>query len=117
MMNRELIERAKAIMANAQRKQEAGPFTAGSSTPQDIQIEAAHRPDGSALSPIFWEAAGGKILGPAVPDLFAQDGSTFWLAVNFEGQARWINAAALRTKQAFQQQEATVEIELVQEPR
>lgn len=51
---------------------------------------------------VYWEA-GGRILGPAVPEFLARNGSTFWIVTTFEGQPRWINADRLRSRKVFEQ--------------
>lgn len=67
-------------------------------------VEPAAKPDGSPLSPIYWETGDGRILGPAVPEYLARDRNTFWIVVTFSGQIRWIDADRLRSKKAFNAQ-------------
>jgi len=62
--------------------------------PEGIQIEPAAR----NAKAIYWETGTGRILGPAVPEFLARDGSTFWISTAFEGQIRWINADRLRSR-------------------
>lgn len=71
---------------------------------KELAIEPAGKPDGSSLSKIYWETGDGRILGPAVPQFLAREGSAFWLSATFEGQIRWINADRLRSKKAFDTQ-------------
>lgn len=73
-------------------------------SPQPRVIEPALKWDGTPLSPIYWETGGGRILGPAVPEFLGRDGDSFWIAVTFEGQIRWVNADRLRSKRAFDAQ-------------
>lgn len=73
-------------------------------TKKELAIEPATKPDGSLLSPIYWETGDGRILGPAVPEFHGRDGNTFWISVTFEGQIRWINVDRLRSKKAFDAQ-------------
>lgn len=78
-----------------------------------IIVEPATAPDGSPLSPIYWETGDGRILGPATPEFLARDGSTFWISTTFEGQIRWINADRLRSRRAFEEQAEIREVELI----
>lgn len=82
---------------------------------EPVVVEPACRPDGQPLSAIFWETGSGEIIGPAVPEYFAQDGETFWIVTTFEGQIRWINADRLRSKKQFEQQRKPQVIELVRD--
>lgn len=76
-----------------------------------VTIEAASKPDGSPLSPIYWEAGNGRILGPAVPELFARCGNAFWISTTFKGHILWINADRLRSRKAFEQQTEVIEFD------
>lgn len=62
---------------------------------------------------VFWESGDARILGPAIPEFLARDGSTFWIVTTFEGQIRWINADRLRSKKALDTQREVQEIELI----
>lgn len=76
---------------------------------RDVIVELAVRPDGTPLSPIYWEDAKGCILGPAVPKLMIQTNGEFWLAVVYDGQNRWIRSDRLRNRRAFDTQTTVVE--------
>jgi len=54
--------------------------------------------------PIYWEAADGRIIGPAVPEFLAREGDTFWIVTTFKGHIFWIDADKLRSRQSFDQQ-------------
>src|SRR5262249_9692424 len=53
-----------------------------------ITLEPAVKPDGSPLSPIYWERATG-IVGPAVPEFMVKVGEAFWIVAQFEGLPVW----------------------------
>ncbi|MDR4467079.1 MAG: hypothetical protein MRJ68_02125 [Nitrospira sp.] len=80
-------------------------------------IEPAIRPDGQPLSPVYWEAGTGEILGPATPEYFARHGHSDWIVITFEGQPRWIHADRLRSRKAFETQRSSQIVEWVREPR
>ncbi len=84
-------------------------------------IEPAHRPDGQPLSPIYWETGTGEILGPAQPEFLARVGNgpreTYWVVALFDGLPVWINATALRSKQAFETQIKPRPFERIEECR
>lgn len=69
-----------------------------SSEPMDIMPAAQN------ARAVYWETGTGRILGPAVPEFLARNGSTFWIVTTFEGQPRWINADWLRSRRAFENQ-------------
>lgn len=54
--------------------------------------------------PIYWETGDGRILGPAVPEFFLQDGEEYWISVTFEGHIRFLRDDRLRSRKAFEQQ-------------
>ena len=60
--------------------------------------------------PIYWEAADGRIVGPAVPECLAQVGDD-WIVTTFEGQLRWIRSDRLRSQKAFEQQAEVRKVE------
>lgn len=76
-------------------------------------IEPSMKPDGSPLSPIYWQTGDGRILGPATPEFLAKADDQFWIVTTFEGHIRWINADRLRSKNAFVNQRAVHEVELI----
>lgn len=81
-----------------------------------IHMEPATKPDGSALSSIYWEASDGRIMGPALPEFFLRDGNAYWISVTFRGQVRFIREDRLRSKKAFETQRPMQEIERIQDP-
>ena len=82
-------------------------------------IEPACRPDGSPVSPVYFERGDGVIYGPARVTDFAKTRSgekeQFWVIVEFEGQAAWIVSERLRSKRQFEQQRKPQVIELVRD--
>jgi hypothetical protein len=70
----------------------------------DVVIEPATRPDGNPISPVYWEDATGKIVGPAVPECLAHVGAEFWMVTTFAGHTRWIRSDRLRSIKAFLEQ-------------
>lgn len=79
-------------------------------------IARAVRHDGAPLSPIFWEAGDGRIVGPAVPEFFIRDSAAFWISATFQGQIWFVREDRLRSKKAVQQQQPLREVELIREP-
>jgi hypothetical protein len=69
-----------------------------------VIIEPACRPDGSPLSPIYWERGDTTISGPATPLLFEQVGNDWVLVIDYRGECISINANTLRSRRQFQQQ-------------
>jgi hypothetical protein len=64
----------------------------------DTLIELAITPDGTALSPVYWESmATGCLLGPVTPEFVALADDQVWIITTFEGEARWIRGDLLRT--------------------
>ncbi len=80
----------------------------------EVVMEAALKPDGSPLSPVFWERAG-AIVGPGIPEFLAKAGEEFWIVVQFRGQACWVNANQLRSRQQFEDQQPLKSIELMKD--
>lgn len=80
-------------------------------------IEPALKLDGRSLSAFYWETSDGRILGPAIPEFLARDGSTFWIVTTFDHHIRWIHADLLRSQRAFERQRKVHETEPVKEPR
>lgn len=72
----------------------------------DLKIE----PAASDAKAIYWQASTGRILGPAVPEFLARDGSTFWISTTFNGQILWIDADRLRSRKAFERQPKILEV-------
>ncbi len=89
--------------------------------PSGTVIEPAERPDGQPMTPIYWETGTGEILGPALPEFLARVGNgpreTYWVVALFDGLPVWINATALRSKQAFETQVKPRPFERIEEPR
>lgn len=82
--------------------------------PAEITIE----PASVSARAVFWEAADGRILGPARQDFLAQVGSgmkntDFWVIGEFEGQPRWIRSDRLRSKRAFDTQRPVQMIDFI----
>jgi hypothetical protein len=69
---------------------------------KDVRMEVAHHRARS----VYWEAADGKVLGPAMPEFLARVGTgkreQFWIVVRYAGHARWVRSDRLRSKQAFE---------------
>ncbi|GKS64837.1 hypothetical protein YTPLAS72_21410 [Nitrospira sp.] len=82
-------------------------------SPKDIEIEPAAKPDGSPLSPIYWETGDGRIIGPAVPEFFLRDGDEYWISVTFEEHIRFIRDDRLRSRKTFLEQNEVREVELI----
>lgn len=78
-----------------------------------IIMEPAKKPNGSPLSPIYWETGDGRILGPAAPEFFLRDGEEYWISVTFEGHIRFIRDDRLRSRKAFLEQREVKEVELI----
>lgn len=116
-MKHSLLDKARAILAqpkqgpppNASRVEAGEKSSMTAPAIQNIEIQPA-APNAKA---IYWETGTGRILGPAVPEFLARDGSTFWISTTFEGQSRWINADRLRSRKAFEEQAEVREVELI----
>ena len=65
---------------------------------REPSAEVLIEPAATYARPVYWEAANGRILGPAVPEFFAQVGSEFWIVAIFAAQPRWIRSDRLRSK-------------------
>ena len=80
----------------------------------DVVIE----PAATNARQVYWERATG-IVGPAQPEFLAMVGTglgaSYWVVAQFEGAPVWINAAALRSKQAYATQVLPVVVELIHE--
>jgi hypothetical protein len=79
-------------------------------------IEPALRPDGSPLSPIYWERATGDIAGPAQPEFFARMGQgtadqDFWIIVQYQGATVWVRSDRLRSKQQWMNRKPVVSVD------
>lgn len=88
---------------------------------EPVVIEPACRPDGSPVSPVYFERGDGVIYGPARVTDFAKTRSgekeQFWVIVEFEGQAAWIISDRLRSKKQFETQKPVREVELIREAK
>jgi hypothetical protein len=61
-------------------------------------MEPAQRPDGSPLTPVWWEAADGTLRGPCpVTDVAEIDGR-FWLVVQDREGIAWVHESLLRRR-------------------
>lgn len=90
--------------------------------PSETVIEPAQRPDGSHLSPVYWERLStGEILGPAQITHFVKTGTgageQFWVVIEFKGHVIWVRDDSLRSKKQFETQTPLREVELIQEPK
>jgi hypothetical protein len=85
-------------------------------TSSEIVIE----PAATNPRPVYWECGTGEILGPAQPEFLARVGNgpreTYWVVALFDGLPVWINATALRSKQAFETQVKPKPFERIEEP-
>jgi len=82
----------------------------------DAVIEPAVRPDGSPLSPVYWQRATGEIAGPGQPEFFAKIGRgatdrDFWIIATHNGDPTWIRADMLRSKQQWATQKPVVSVD------
>lgn len=80
---------------------------------EGVTIEPAH----PNPRPVFWEKADGSIVGPGRPEFLARDGDSFWVVVQFEGQAIWVNSDRLRSRQQFEMQPPVTVVTFVKDPR
>jgi hypothetical protein len=81
-----------------------------------IVIEPACRPDGSPLSPIYWERATGDMAGPAQPEFFAKIGRgatdrDFWIIATYNGEPTWIRSDLLRSKRQWMNRKPVVSMD------
>jgi len=74
-------------------------------------------PAAAKARPVYWEAAAGQILGPAVPEFLAQVREHFWVVVQYDGAPRWIRSDRLRSKPAFEHQVTPIPFERIREVR
>ena len=100
MNDSNLLSKAKAILAHAKQETTIEP-TITNSKAEAVTIE----PAATNARSIYWEAADGRILGPAVPEFLPKVGEQFWVVTSYEGQLRWIRSDRLRTRQAFEMQQ------------
>lgn len=58
--------------------------------------------------PVYWERADLSIVGPGRPEFLAKVGTgateRFWVIVEYQGQAIWVQSNQLRSRKAFEQQ-------------
>lgn len=78
-------------------------------------LEPAVTPDGTPLSPVYWERQG-RIIGPGQPEFFFQD-STGQLGLNlrYEGDIVSVAPSILRSYKAFIEQRPIKEVKLIRE--
>jgi len=78
------------------------------------------KPDGSPLTPVYWERAG-AIVGPGLPQFLAKVGdgpsASFWIVAQYENRPIWVNAVALRSRKQFEAQRPLTAVELIREPK
>ncbi|MDC8450044.1 MAG: hypothetical protein LV473_17045 [Nitrospira sp.] len=82
---------------------------------EKVIVEPAVKPDGAPLSRIYWQTSDGRILGPATPEFFLQDGDAFWISATFKGQIWFILDSRLRSKKLFETQRPLLGAELIRE--
>lgn len=78
---------------------------------ENVIVEPATKPDGSPLTPVYWERGDGSISGPASVEFFYRLGSTDGLIVAYEEELIWINADRLRSQRQWARQKAVVEVD------
>jgi hypothetical protein len=78
---------------------------------ESVTVEPAIKPDGTPLTPVYWERGDGSISGPASVDFFYRMGSTDGLIVTYRGEMIWINANQLRSLKAFLEQSEVREVD------
>ncbi len=77
-----------------------------------VTIEPAVKPDGSPLTPVYWQRPDGSIAGPAHVEFFCQLFGSDGLIVALKGALFWINANLLRSRSTFEtQQRSLVEVD------
>jgi hypothetical protein len=113
-----LLQRALEI-ANRPRRSE--PPVSDEFNKEAVTVEPACRPDGSSVSPVYFERKDGFICGPAkVLDFMrASAGGPMrdWLVVEYQGLWEWVLSDRLRTRKQFETQKPLREIELVREAK
>ncbi|THJ23578.1 MAG: hypothetical protein CAF45_007850 [Nitrospira sp. CG24E] len=84
---------------------------------EDTIIEPAH----PTAKPVYFLRNDGVIHGPATVTNLAKVGSgetaTYWVIVEFQGQASWVRSDRLRTRKQFEAQHRPQMVEFVKEPR
>ncbi len=88
---------------------------------EPMTVEPASRPDGSPVSPVYFERNDGCIYGPAtVLDFMrASAGGPMrdWLVVEYQGLWEWVLSDRLRTRKQFETQKPLREVEWIREVR
>ena len=78
---------------------------------EDIMIE----PAAANPRPVYWERADLSIVGPGRPEFLAKVGTgateRFWVIVEYQGQAIWVQSNQLRSRKAFNQQRKVLVVE------
>lgn len=86
-----------------------------------VSIEPAMKPGGSPLSPVYWETADTRIVGPAMPEYVVKVGTgltaEFWVIVSHEGTPRWVHSNRLRSKKQFETQRPVTVVDFVKDLR
>lgn len=77
----------------------------------EIAVEPVTKPDGSPLTPVYWERGDGSILGPASVELFYRMGPSDGLIVKFRGDLLWINTCTLRSQRQWTEQKPVIEVD------
>ena len=78
---------------------------------EDMTVEQANKPDGSPLTPVYWERGDGSISGPATVELFYRMGPSDGLIVKFRGDLLWINVCTLRSQRQWAEQKPVIEVD------
>lgn len=130
-MSKALLDKARAILAHPKqgsvpkaKPTEDGDNKAVSMTEATVpavipggiappHAAPAKNVETQPAAPIYWETGTGQILGPAILEFLARDGSIFWISTTFDGRIWWINADQLRSRKAFEEQAEVREVELI----
>lgn len=104
-----IVRRARAILAQATQQPKSEPI-ASLPVGDDLVVEpAAENP-----RPVYWELADLSIVGPGRPEFLAKVGTgateRFWVIVEYQRQAIWVQANQLRSRKAFELQPEVREV-------
>lgn len=103
-------DRARRLLEKASGKVRAvgpAPVPTPAPVPDGLVAEPAIRPDGGAVTPVFYEDGDGRIQGPYSPELFSRCGSEFWVCLVTSDGLRWVSSDRLRTRSQFKRQVST----------
>ena len=80
-------------------------------------MEPAIQPDGSPLTPVWWESTDGTLHGPCpVTDVARSDGR-FWLVVQNGEQMAWLHESLLRARPEGRRRESSAPQPRCEEPK